>query len=65
MSYDGVFACYLLRDLVTRSIFSFVKPLAKIFNSSGFLFSFLASFFASLKLSSELFSVFLGSVEVF
>jgi hypothetical protein len=41
-----------------------VKPLAKIFNSSGFLFSFLASLFASLKLSSKLFSVFLGSVEV-
>jgi hypothetical protein len=42
-----------------------VKPLAKIFNNSGFPFNFLASLFASLKLSGKLFSAFRGSLKVF
>jgi hypothetical protein len=64
MINDGILASDMLRNLVAQSIFSFVEPLAKIFNSSGILFSFLASLFALLKLNSELFSAFLGSVEV-
>jgi hypothetical protein len=40
-----------------------MEPLAKISNSSGILFSLLASLFALLKLNSQCISVFLGFVE--
>jgi hypothetical protein len=40
-----------------------MEPLAKIFNRSSILFSFLASLFALLKLNSESISAFVGFVE--
>jgi hypothetical protein len=64
MIYDCIFARDLLRNFVAQSIFSFVEPLTKIFNSSGISFSFLASLLALFKLKSELFDAFFSSIEV-
>jgi hypothetical protein len=61
--YNVIFTLDLLGLFVAQSIFSGLKPLAKIFDSSDVFFSFFVSCLAGFELGLQIIGAFLGTVK--
>jgi hypothetical protein len=53
----------LLSDLVTQSSLRLMEPLSKVFNRSGILLGFLASFFTFFELDGKVISPLISRDE--